>query len=634
MRELVARYLSNAVSRREFVRGLIGYGLSAAAAQSVLRSVNAVAQGRDGAPLTPDDIRVFQGTAGAAFAEQLIASGVKYVFGGSDSEDAEFYDALVDRPQLQFILTAHEGPGAAMAAGYIKASGQPALVTQAAVVGLMNATGQIFNAFKEQTPLVVYSARADDSREAGRDAFQELAGQEQLVTPLTKWSWTARRSDSIPETVRRAFKVAWTPPHGPTYMNWHEDYNHERIRTEIITHDRVDPRMRVRPNPGEVERAAKLLVEARNPLLIVGDEIYKVRAFDKAVRFAELLALPVTQARQVFTNFPQNHPLWISDMPGGRIDTVAYPTRPDLVINVGNKMQHNSPAPMVPRSTAFIDLRIDSASMGSVLATTVPLVADVGYGLDDLMAAVDGLMTPAIRARVQERFAQVRGFSDNARQLRRLVARNPEWDRSPMLPDRVTYEIAQWAEPNAVIVHEGGSLDISHSFEFNPLGGREMFFYYGGHLGSGVGTAAGVKLARPNQQVICLVGDGSFVFGPTALWNMARLELPVVVVVYNNHAYGGPHNRVLSAVPGGRMVQTGRFVHSYLGKPDMDMAAIAKGFGVAGEKVRTPAELKAALARSRNFTGDGKPYLIDAEVGRYGIGWTDDPWIPPVGART
>jgi len=271
--------------------------------------------------------------------------------------------------------------------------------------------------------------------------------------------------------------------------------------------------------------------------------------------------------------------------------------------------------------------------MGNFLATTVPLVADVAYGMDDLIAAVNTLMTPAIKAKVQERLAQVRTFSDNARKLRRLVTRNPDWDRTPMLPDRVSYEIAQWADPNAVIVHEGGSVDISHSFEFNPLGGREMFFYYGGHLGAGVGTAAGVKLARPNQQVVCLVGDGSFIFGPTALWNMARLELPVVVVVYNNHAYGGPHNRVLSAVAGGRMVQTGQFVHSYLGKPDMDMSAIAKGFGVAGEKVRTAAELKAALGRSRNATADGKPYLIDVEVARYGVGWTDDPWIPP-NART
>jgi thiamine pyrophosphate-dependent acetolactate synthase large subunit-like protein len=630
MRELVARYLSNAVSRRDFVRGLIGTGLTVAAAQSVLRSADAIAQSRDGAPLTPEDIRIFEGPAGAAFAEQLIASGVRYVFGGSDSEDAEFYDALVDRPQLQFILTTHEGPGAAMAAGYIKASGQPALVTQAAAIGLMNATGQIFNAFKEQTPLVVYSARAEDSREAGRDAFQEFAGQEQMLTPLTKWAWTARRAEMIPETVRRAFKVAWTPPYGPTYVNWHEDFNHEKIRTEIITHDRVDPRMRVRPNPSEVERAARLLVEARNPLLIVGDEIYKAKAFAKVVQLAELLALPVTQARQVFANFPQDHPLWISDMPGGRIETVAYPRQPDLVINVGNKMQHNSPTPMVPRTAKFIDLRIDSTSMGNVMATTVPLVADVGYGLDDLLAALNGVMTPAITSSVQERFGRVRAFSENARRLRRLVSQNPDWDRTPMLPDRVSYELAQWADANAVVVHEGGSLDISHSFAFNPLTGRDLFFYFGGHLGSGVGTAAGVKLARPDRQVVCLVGDGSFIFGPTALWNMARLELPVLVIVYNNHAYGGPHNRVLSLVPGGRMVQTGHFLHSYLGKPDMDMSAIAKGFGVAGEKVRTPVELKAALARSKSVMAEGKPYLIDAEVARYGIGWTDqEPWVPP-----
>jgi thiamine pyrophosphate-dependent acetolactate synthase large subunit-like protein len=169
-----------------------------------------------------------------------------------------------------------------------------------------------------------------------------------------------------------------------------------------------------------------------------------------------------------------------------------------------------------------------------------------------------------------------------------------------------------------------------HSFDFNPLGGRELFFYYGAHLGSGVGTAAGVKLARPNQQVICLVGDGSFIFGPTALWNMARLELPVITVVYNNHAYGGPHSRVIANVPGGRMVQTGQFVHDYLGQPDMNMAAIAKGFGVEGEVVDNPLALREALARARRHTVEGKPYLIDAQVARKGVAWADKPWVPPI----
>ena len=91
-------------------------------------------------------------------------------------------------------------------------------------------------------------------------ALEEVLNQEQIVQPITKYTWLARRPDMIPETIRRAFKAAWTPPYGPSYISWHSDYNDERVRTEIIPQDQVDPRMRVRPNPEDVQRAAKLLV--------------------------------------------------------------------------------------------------------------------------------------------------------------------------------------------------------------------------------------------------------------------------------------------------------------------------------------------------------------------------------------
>ena len=629
MRELVARYLSQSISRRGFVKGLTGAGLTLAAAESVVQSLNSLAHAQASRPLTPDGVKLFQGTGAAAFAEQLIASGVKYVFGNSASEDAEFYDALVDRPQLKYILTPHEGPGAAMAAGYVKAAHEPVLVMQAGFVGLANAIGQMFNAFKEQTPLVFYSYRTDQTRRSGRDGFEEVANQEQVVAPLTKYSWLSRRSDMIPETVRRAFKAAWTPPYGPAYASWHADFNHENVRTEIIAQEKIDPRMRVRPNPREVERAAKLLVEAKNPLIIVGDEVYNAKAVDKAVKLAEILGTPVTQVRQIFANFPEVHPLWVGNVPGGRIDTLTYPKNPDVVINVGNKLMHNSPAPIVPRTAKFIDLRIDSWSMGNVITTEVPLVADVAYGLEDLTAAVEASMTPALKAKTQQQTEETRKFTEQARILRAQISRNPDWNASPLLADRLTYEVAQFADKDAIVVHEAGSIGF-HSFDFNPVGGRELFFYYGAHLGSGVGTAAGVKLARPNQQVICLVGDGSFLFGPTALWNMARLELPVITVVYNNHAYSGPHSRAINNSPSGRMVQTGKFVHDYLGNPDMNMAQIAKGFGVENEVVESPEKLKDALARARRFTQEGKPYLIDAQVRRTGVAWAETPWTPPI----
>ena len=629
MRELVARYLSKSISRRGFLKGLTTAGVSLAAAESILQSLTPLVHAQEAQRVAPEGIKLFQGTGGAAFAEQLIASGVKYVFGNSASSDANFYEALVDRPQLKYILTPHEGPGAAMAAGYVKASGEPTIVMQAGFVGLANAMGQMFNAFKEQTPVVYYSYRSDTTRRSGRDGFEEVANQEQVVAPLTKYTWLARRADMIPETVRRAFKAAWTPPYGPTYASWHTDFIDENVRTEIITHEKVDPRMRVRPNPKEVERAAKLLVEAKNPLMIVGDELYNAKAVGKAVKLAELIGMPVTQARQVFANFPQTHSLWVANLPGARIDTLEFPKNPDVVINVGNKLQHGSPAPIVPRTAKFIDLRIDSWSMGNVITTEVPLVSDVAYGLDDLIAAIQSIMTASLKSKVEERTEGVRKFTEQAKKLKALVAKNPDWNQNPLLADRLTYEVAQFADKDAIIVHEAGSIGL-HSFGFNPLGGRELFFYYGAHLGSGVGTAAGVKLARPNQQVICLVGDGSFVFGPTALWNMARQELPVITVVYNNHAYAGPHSRAIEHVPGGRMVQTGQFVHDYLGNPDMNMADIAKGFGVAGEVAESPGQLKEALARARRATQDGKPYLIDAQVQRTGVAWAEKPWTPPI----
>src|SRR5438270_712775 len=214
MRELVAQYLSKSISRRGFVNRLVKAGVALTAAEPIAQSLTEVVRAQDARRASPESVKIFQGTGAAAFAEQLIASGVKYVFGNSASEDAHFYEALVDRPQLKYILTPHEGPGAAMAAGYVKASREPTIVMQAAVVGMVNAMGQMFNAYKEQTPLVFYSYRTDQSGRAGRDGFEEVANQEQIVQPMTKYAWLARRPDMIPETVRRAFKAAWTPPRG------------------------------------------------------------------------------------------------------------------------------------------------------------------------------------------------------------------------------------------------------------------------------------------------------------------------------------------------------------------------------------------------------------------------------------
>ena len=267
----------------------------------------------------------------------------------------------------------------------------------------------MFNAWKEQTPLVFYAYRTEDSLASGRDGFEELPGQEQLAAPMTKLSWTARRAGADsrhdPPRLPRGVDASVRADLRQLELRLHRGAVHGR---DHPARAQVDPRMRVRPNPVEVQRAAKLLVEARRPLLIVGDEIYKAKAFDKVVQLAELLALPVTQARSVHANFPQQHPLWVGNIPATRVETLPYPGgEPDVVINIGNKLQHNSAALTVPRRTPFIDMRNDSASIGNVLTTAAPLVADVAYGTEDLLAAVNDL--PDARAQGADRGAARRG---------------------------------------------------------------------------------------------------------------------------------------------------------------------------------------------------------------------------------
>src|SRR5262249_60143246 len=110
----------------------------------------------------------------------------------------------------------------------------------------------------------------------------------------------------------------------------------------------------VRPNPDDVQRAAKLLVEAKRPLMVVGDEVYKAKAAAKAVKFAELLGMPVTQVRQLYANFPEGHPLWVGNLAGGDLSSLPYPKGFVVAIHVGHKVPHNGAGPGVPRGGVFI----------------------------------------------------------------------------------------------------------------------------------------------------------------------------------------------------------------------------------------------------------------------------------------
>ena len=624
MRKLVKDYLDHRISRRQFFSGLTALGFTFGSAQSVLDWVSPPMQAQTHSLSAR---RIVEGTGGELLAEQLIASGVKYVFGNSGTGDAGFYEALVDRPQLKYVMATHEGPLCAMASGYAKASGETAYVCVSGMVGLANCIGQMFNAQKDQNNIVFVAYKRESSQVAGRDVHEEVFDQEILSEPFTKWRWIAKHPSTIPEVVRRGFKLASTPPYGPVYLGWNHDLLLDRgVKAEIIPQDRFRVPVRIRPSAKDVEAAARMLVEAEWPIAIAGDDLYKAGAIPLAVRLAELLAMPVTSHRSCFSNFPESHPTYL----GRYAASMRFPPRQDVVINLGNRLLLGaSPAePLISRDAKFIDMRIDSRHLGDVFPVDLPIVAGMSEGLADLIAAVEALWTPTLREKITQRRAVVQAYTDRLRRARaELLAKHPKWDNVPLLPERVAYEINALLEKDAYVVDE--LEDAVGSLNYDPINGKTRFHSIGAHLGWGVGAAAGVKIARPDKQVVCLVGDGAFLFGPHALWNMVRNEIPVITIVFNNHSYNGTKERALELAGDGRMRATGHIPHYYLGNPDINMVHIAKGFGVEGEMVSTPGDLGPAMARAITATKEGKPYLLDVQVTRTGA-WADSPWYPRI----
>ena len=388
MRDLVARFLSQSISRRSFLKGLATAGISGTAAQSILHSLIPTAHAQGAAAKA---IKVVEGTGGICFAEQLIASGVKYVFGNSASEDAQFYEALVDRPQLKYILTPHEGPGAAMAAGYVKASGEPTIVMQAAVVGLANAMGQMFNAFKEQTPLVFYSYRTDQTRprRARRLRGSREPGADRRAAHQIQLARAARRHDPRDRAPRLQGRVdaAVRPDLRIVAFGLQRRARAHRNHRPV---DKFDPRMRVRPNPAEAERAAKLLVEARMPLMIVGDEIYNAKAVGEGGQARRAARHAGDAGAADVHQLPaEAHPLWVGALPAARLASARRSRRTPT----------SSSTSATSCSTTARSRSSGAAPSSSTCASTAGAWATSWrprcrssptwrYGLDDLTAAV------------------------------------------------------------------------------------------------------------------------------------------------------------------------------------------------------------------------------------------------------
>jgi thiamine pyrophosphate-dependent acetolactate synthase large subunit-like protein len=284
-------------------------------------------------------------------------------------------------------------------------------------------------------------------------------------------------------------------------------------------------------------------------------------------------------------------------------------------------------APVVSSDWKIIEVRSVPDDVARWSPDAVPIVADVKEAAKALLEAVRSAMTADDKAKAKERTDWIADFNSKVWQTRRQMAEERK-DLTPVTYEHIAIEAQRQLEPDAIITHEFNSAmpRVLPWLTFGK-GKKELF---GRTLGSGlgwsVGASIGIKMAKPNRQTVCLVGDGAFLMGQIeALWAARRFEAPVLYIVFNNRSFNDTRMRVTAVAP--RLRETKLDMGSYLGNPDVSFETAAKAFDVNGATVTRPGELGPALARGIKELKDGRPFVLDVVSERIGL-LADSTWYP------
>ena len=615
MRDLAKRLLQRDISRRDFMRLSAAAGFSVAASQSAVRALEPV--------MSPGEMTAtFEGTGGELVAEQLRAAGVRFIFVCNSSGQGPLCDAVADRADLQFIQATSEHQAMAVADGFAKATMRPSFAAFSRVGGPL-AGANMFNAMKDRTPVVVMTDHIDTGAD-GRDGAEDADDWLEAFKQYTKWRWVGKEGHRIPEWLAHAFKIASTPPCGPAFLRVPRNVLYQKHKAEIFSRQSISVPMNLVPNPRIVEEAARLLAEAKSPLLFVGSEVTTSGGRADVVALAELLAIPVTQAWSWAADFPTDHPLYLA----AYLHPLRYPGEIDLFLNLGAKMpDQGGGAPLVPRAAKIIHGRIESSQIGINYPTDVAIVGDVGEIARALVQAVKSIVPADKLAAIRQRRFDEAKKATTAFRAAYIASAHEQWDAAPITWPRLLLTLDEMLDDDAIVVEEVGTEDwVLRSFSFAEGKKTKIGRTLGRALGWGLGASIGVKLANPDRQVVALLGDGGFLFGQSdAFWSMSRYDVPVITVIGNNRSYDEPRNNIL--MRGGRAQQQGKDMICYLGSPDVEYSDIARAFGIKGERVNGPDDLRPAIQRAVAATRDGRPYLLDVRVARTGLG-ADSTWYP------
>ena len=530
--------------------------------------------------------------------QSLVDAGVKYVFGMSGHATLPVLDSICGETGIRFILAKHEQTLASMADGYARVTREPGVCVTHSGPSSANLLVAMGSAFRDSSPVIAITCNEEQSR-LDRDVMN---GWDQL-TPfrsVTKWSVQVRSARDIPRIMRSAFTRARLGRPGPVQVDMPLD-----VSAEEITQPPVMKRpayssysSRVRPDPDLTSKIVSQLVKSSRPLIVAGGGVNWSDATRELVEFAELTGLPVAVTTGGRGAFPETHPLFVG-VPGrwGNRTASEALKESDFILGVGCRFSDVTTENwrLIDPSATIVQVDIDESEIARQYPVDIGLIADCKmFLIDAIQIAKQSLgkvglsqVSPRAKTLSEKLLAERKGLLD------------VDLNAVPISTRRLLKDIDETIPRDAIISVGGGR--HSHfvgqqTLVHTPRSSLRSVGF--GAIGFAFPAALGAKLAFPNRQVLCLVGDGDFSMVMQDIETAVREKINVITVVFNDSSY--------SSVKILQQHHYGRYIGVDYTNPDF--AKFAEISGARGFRVERPSEIKPALEASLK---ENRPCLLD-----------------------
>lgn len=564
-----------------------------------------------------------KGLTGAQTLLRVLAGmGVERIFASPGSEWSPVWEALAEPPRHNesiplYLSSRHEEIAVGMASGYAKATGKLPAVMIHTTVGALHASMALRGALHEQVPMVVFTGESigfgeDEGPDPGAQWVGNLAdvgGPARLVQQCVKWSFGVNTKSILPATMQRACQLAMAAPRGPVFVSVPMEYLFDKMTKNPPSDLGSAPAPTA--DSGGIQELAEMLLGAKNPIVVSEAAGRSPKIVERMVELAEALGAPVIETRSTgYINFPRNHSLH------GGYDPQEYLAEADMVFLLSSVVPWHPPSkgPGPGVKVAVLDenpLRAELPYWG--FKVDLCLTGEVESSLEQLIEQVKKRLPKSNSGRA-ERAEKWRKRSEERK--RNWVAEALSFkDKKPIDTRWATYELSQVLPADAMIVEETITHRLAIHRYLDKLKPGSYFAGCIGGLGTGLGTALGVKAAAPKRPVICLIGDGSFNYDPglAAMGFCQEYKMPIMIVLYNNLGYLSQQSGIPRYFPDGWAVKNNNFVGISI-TPSPEYAVLPRAFDGYGEKVEDPGEVRRAFERGLKAVAAGQVALIDLRL--------------------